>query len=99
LNGHVLYAVGRQKSVTVAMAVVTVAKLLVNALAISRWSAWGAVVVALSFEGMLYAWLQWLVWRSVMRAPKTREEEVATGGRKALAATDVSQGNLGEDGG
>jgi O-antigen/teichoic acid export membrane protein len=67
LNGHTLYAVGRQQGVTVAMVVVTAIKVLLNALAISRWSYWGAAGVALASEVTLFAWLQVVVWRFVLR--------------------------------
>jgi O-antigen/teichoic acid export membrane protein len=76
LNGHTLYAVGRQQRVTMAMVVVTAIKVLLNVWAISRWSYWGAAGVALASEVLLFAWLQFLVCRFVLRPSAT---QVATG--------------------
>lgn len=81
LNGHALYAVGQQRRVTVAMAAITAAKLLLNALAVPRWGTWGAASVALACEGALFAWLQWLVWRSLLRVPGAGGREDCVGGR------------------
>jgi O-antigen/teichoic acid export membrane protein len=72
LNGHTLYAAGQQQRVTVAMVGVTTTKVLLNAWAVPRWSYWGAAGVALASEFLLFAWLQFLVWRFVLRSPATR---------------------------
>jgi O-antigen/teichoic acid export membrane protein len=72
LNGHVLYAVGRQSWVTGAMVVVTATNVLLNALAIPRWSYWGAASVAILSHVLLYALLRSLARRHVLRGTLTR---------------------------
>jgi O-antigen/teichoic acid export membrane protein len=67
LNGHALYALARERRVTEAMVVVTVLKLSLDVWAVFRWSTTGAAGVALASEVLLYVWLQWLAWRSVLR--------------------------------
>jgi O-antigen/teichoic acid export membrane protein len=75
LNGHVLYAVGQQRRVTAIMVAVTVLGGILNALLISRWSYWGAVGVAWITEAMLFALLQVLARRFVLRPDGAFEEE------------------------
>jgi len=70
LNGHALYAAGREQRVTVAMVIVTAVKLLSDAWAVPRWGTAGAARAALASEVLLYGCLQWLVWRSVLRLPQ-----------------------------
>jgi O-antigen/teichoic acid export membrane protein len=67
LNGHVLYAVGEQRRVTVAMVFATAAKLLLNAWLVPIWGVWGTAGVALASELLLFAWLQGLVRWAVLR--------------------------------
>jgi O-antigen/teichoic acid export membrane protein len=55
LNGHLLYALGRQRQVTAAMAVVAVVNVALNLLVIPRWSALG--VSAVSLLSALLLWL------------------------------------------
>jgi O-antigen/teichoic acid export membrane protein len=81
LNGHALYAVGRQRRVSTAMTALTATKLILNAMAVPRWSTWGAASVALACEGALFAWLQVLVWRSMLRIS-------GASGREGLASTE-----------
>lgn len=69
LNGHVLYAAGRQRWVAATMAGVTAANAVLNALLIPRWSYWGAAGVALTSELLLFVWLQLGVRRRVMPRP------------------------------
>jgi len=69
LNGHVLYAVGEQRRVLVAMALVTVGNALLNAVLIPRWSYWGAVTVALLAEGALLLLLGAAAWQLVLKRP------------------------------
>jgi O-antigen/teichoic acid export membrane protein len=57
LSGHVLYALGEQRQVTIAMLVVGLANLVANAFAIPRWGTAGAAVVALCSEWLLWALL------------------------------------------
>jgi O-antigen/teichoic acid export membrane protein len=90
LNGHALYAVGQQQRVSVAMAAVTAIKLLLDALIVPRWSAWGAAGAALAVEALLFGWLQYLVWQSVLRPAMSR-------GREDLAPADESKGGAGFD--
>jgi len=54
LNGHALYAAGRQRFVSAAVIAVTLLNGVLNALAISRWSYWGAVGVASLTETALF---------------------------------------------
>jgi O-antigen/teichoic acid export membrane protein len=54
LSGHVLYAIGRQRFVSAAVIAVTLLNGVLNALAISRWSYWGAVGVACTTEVALF---------------------------------------------
>jgi O-antigen/teichoic acid export membrane protein len=53
-NGHVLYAIGRQRFVTAALAAVTLLNGLLNAAVIWRWSFWGAAGVACLTETALF---------------------------------------------
>jgi O-antigen/teichoic acid export membrane protein len=62
LNGHVLYALGRQRQVTVAMAIVGVVNVGLNLLVIPRWSTLGASGVAL-----LSAMLLWVLLSTLAR--------------------------------
>lgn len=57
LSGHMLYAVGRQRRVTVAMLVVGLVNVALNLIVIPRWSYLGAAAVALSSEWLLVALL------------------------------------------
>jgi O-antigen/teichoic acid export membrane protein len=66
LNGHALYAVGRQRQVTAAMIGVTALHALANAVSVPRWSYWGAVGVALASEVALFLSLQVLVRRAFL---------------------------------
>jgi O-antigen/teichoic acid export membrane protein len=68
LNGHLLYAVGRQVWVTKAMVGATAANALLNALFIPRWSYWGAAGTAILSQILLYALLQNGVRRTWTRA-------------------------------
>jgi len=88
LNGHTLYAIGQQRRVTAAMVGVVVAKLLLDVLFVPRWSIWGAAGVALASEALLFAWLQFLVWRSVLRSPGAERRVGVVVGRDGPAPTD-----------
>jgi len=88
LNGHTLYAIGQQRRVTAAMVGVVVVKLLLDVLFVPRWSIWGAAGVALASEALLFAWLQFLVWRLVRRAAGPRALDDLAAGRDDLAPTD-----------
>jgi O-antigen/teichoic acid export membrane protein len=68
LNGHVLYAAGRQVWVTGAMVAATATNGLLNALAIPRWSYRGAAGVAIFSQILLYALLRALAGRHVLHA-------------------------------
>jgi O-antigen/teichoic acid export membrane protein len=70
LNGHLLYAVGQQRRVTRAMIAATAANGLLNALAIPRWSYRGAAGVAILSQILLYALLQRIARRTVLRTPE-----------------------------
>jgi O-antigen/teichoic acid export membrane protein len=63
LNGHALYAAGRQRRVTVVVVEVTVVSAVCNALAVPLWSYWGAVGVSLASEFLLFVLLEWEVRR------------------------------------
>jgi O-antigen/teichoic acid export membrane protein len=71
LSGHALYAVGRQRRVTVAMLVVGVANLAANLIAIPRWSYLGAAGVALASEWLLWAILYGQARRALKLQPET----------------------------
>jgi O-antigen/teichoic acid export membrane protein len=68
LNGHLLYAAGLQVWVTGAMVAVTAINGLLNALAIPRWSYWGAAGVAIFSQVLLFALLRALAGHHVLRA-------------------------------
>jgi O-antigen/teichoic acid export membrane protein len=68
LNGHALYAVGQQRQVTLAMVAAVAVNALANAIAVPRWSYWGAVAVACLSEFLLFLLLQTLVRRFVLRS-------------------------------
>ncbi|MGD9046902.1 MAG: oligosaccharide flippase family protein [Anaerolineae bacterium] len=53
LSGHVLYALGRQRRVTIAMLVVGLVNVVLNLIVIPRWSYLGAAAVALFSEWLL----------------------------------------------
>jgi O-antigen/teichoic acid export membrane protein len=72
LNGHVLYALGRQRQVTVAMAVVGVVNVALNLLVIPRWSTLGASVVSLLSALLLWALLSRLTRRGLRGGGETR---------------------------
>jgi O-antigen/teichoic acid export membrane protein len=55
LSGHVLYALGQQRRVTVAMVIVGLVNVVLNLVAIPRWSFMGAAAVALFSEWLLVA--------------------------------------------
>jgi O-antigen/teichoic acid export membrane protein len=74
LNGHVLYAVGRQVWVTGALVAVTATNGLLNALAIPRWSYRGAAGVAILSQVLLYVLLRTLAGRYVLHAAMKRAE-------------------------
>jgi O-antigen/teichoic acid export membrane protein len=57
LSGHMLYALNRQRRVTVAMLVVGVLNIGLNLIVIPRWSYIGCAVVALLSEWLLWALL------------------------------------------
>jgi O-antigen/teichoic acid export membrane protein len=65
LNGHVLYALGRQRQVTAAMAVVGVMNVALNLLVIPRWSTLGVSVVSLLSALLLWALLSTLARRGL----------------------------------
>ncbi|HSR34457.1 MAG TPA: flippase [Anaerolineae bacterium] len=65
LSGHVLYALGRQRRVTVVMIVVGLLNLALNLVVIPRWSYLGAAVVALLTEWLLVALLYPQAWRAL----------------------------------
>ena len=67
LNGHALYALGRQRWVTAAMAFVGLANVGLNVLVIRRWSAIGVSVVALFSAWLLWALLSALAGRALRR--------------------------------
>jgi O-antigen/teichoic acid export membrane protein len=71
LNGHLLYAVGQQLWVTKAMIAATAANALLNALLIPRWSYQGAAGAAIVSQVLLYAFLQGIAGRTVLRAAET----------------------------
>ena len=75
LNGHLLYAVGQQLRVTRAMIAATAANGLLNALLIPRWSYRGAAGVAILSQVLLYALLQGIAWRTVLRPEEPGPEE------------------------
>jgi O-antigen/teichoic acid export membrane protein len=58
LNGHVLYALGRQRRVSAWMVAVTALNAGLNALLIPRWGMWAAAGVALFSEVALFAALR-----------------------------------------
>ncbi len=62
LNGHALYAVGRQRWVTAAMAITGLANVGLNLLIIPRWGVLGVSAVAL-----FSAWLLWALLASLAR--------------------------------
>jgi O-antigen/teichoic acid export membrane protein len=65
LHGHVLYALGRQRQVTVAMAVVGVVNVVLNLLVIPRWSTRGVSVVSLLSAFLLWGLLSTLARRGL----------------------------------
>jgi O-antigen/teichoic acid export membrane protein len=65
LDGHILYALGRQRWVTGAMAVTGLANLGLNLLIIPRWSVLGVSAVALLSAWLLWALLAWLARRAL----------------------------------
>jgi O-antigen/teichoic acid export membrane protein len=69
LNGHTLYALGRQRSVTGAMAIVGLVNVGLNLLVIPRWSTLGVSTVVL-----FSAWLLWALL-SVLARRALRTEE------------------------
>jgi len=71
LNGHLLYALGRQRRVTSAMALVAVVNVALNLLVIPRWSALG--VSAVSLVSGLLLWL--LLAAQAHRALRTEEDQ------------------------
>jgi O-antigen/teichoic acid export membrane protein len=75
LNGHALYAIGRQRQVTWAMVAITAVNGLLNALLIPLWSYWGAVGVALLSEILLFAFLQRAVTRLILRPASPQGDE------------------------
>jgi O-antigen/teichoic acid export membrane protein len=74
LNGHVLYATGRQIWVTGAMVAVTAANGLLNALLIPKWSYYGAAGVAIFSQVLLYILLRALVGRQILHRVTARAE-------------------------
>lgn len=70
LNGHALYALGRQRWVTGAMAIVGLVNIALNLLAIPRWSVLGVSGVAL-----LSAWLLWISLATLAGRALRAEEE------------------------
>jgi O-antigen/teichoic acid export membrane protein len=67
LNGHALYAVEQQRRVALVMVIAVAANALGNAVAVPRWSYWGAVAVACLSELLLFGLLQAAVRRSILR--------------------------------
>ncbi len=74
LNGHVLYALGKQGRVTTVVALTALVNALGNAALIWRWGYWGAVGVKVASEVLLFALLQWIVRRSRWRSPALGQE-------------------------
>ena len=66
LNGHTLYAAGRQRRVTAAMVAVTAVNALCNALAVPVLSYWGAALDKLASEALLFLLLQGMVRQTVL---------------------------------
>jgi O-antigen/teichoic acid export membrane protein len=66
LNGHTLYAAGRQRRVTAAMVAVTAVNALCNALAVPVLSYWGAALAKLASEALLFFLLQGMVRQFVL---------------------------------
>ncbi|MBN1936741.1 MAG: flippase [Anaerolineae bacterium] len=71
LAGNALYAVDRQSKVTVAMVVATAFKAAAGLVVIGWWSYWGAACVALAAEVLLWASLQGMARRFVLRPSRT----------------------------
>lgn len=67
LNGHLLYAVGQQRRVLAAMALVTLSSILLNVSLIPRWNYWGALATALFAEIALLALLTSTAWKRVLQ--------------------------------
>jgi len=65
LNGHTLYALGRQRWVTAAMAVTGLANVGLNLLVIHRWGVLGVSAVALFSAWLLWGLLGWLARRAL----------------------------------
>jgi O-antigen/teichoic acid export membrane protein len=67
LGGHILYSLGRQRQVTLAMLATGIASVMLNLLLIPRWSYSGTAIVAL-----LSNWLLWaLLYSQARRALKS----------------------------
>jgi O-antigen/teichoic acid export membrane protein len=77
LGGHTLYALGRQRQVTLVMLVVGIANIAANLWVIPRWSYLGAGVVALLSEWLLCSLLYPLAWRAIKR-PLPERDRVST---------------------
>ncbi|MGD9404384.1 MAG: flippase [Anaerolineae bacterium] len=71
LGGHVLYALGKQRRVTVVMMAVGVVNVVLNVALIPRWSYWAAAAVALLCEWLLAG----LLYPQARRALAAREVE------------------------
>ncbi len=67
LNGHVLYVLGRQRQVTVAMAATTLTGIALYVVFIPAWSAWGTAAVLGFTEILLWALLALLAARALPR--------------------------------
>ena len=65
LNGHVLYALGKQRQVSIWMVLATVVNGLLNAWLIPRWGMWAAAWVTLSSEIVLFLALRLAAHRAL----------------------------------
>ena len=75
LNGHLLYALGRQRRVTAAMAVVALVNVALNLLVIPRWSALGVSTVSLVSAVLLWVLLAAQARRALRTEGKDQEQE------------------------
>jgi len=76
LSGHTLYALGKQRRVTVAMLLVGLANVSLNLLVIPRWSYKGAGAVALASEWLLWGLLYPQARRALAAMPEPVDGEV-----------------------
>ncbi|MEJ2737440.1 MAG: flippase [Anaerolineae bacterium] len=76
LSGHVLYALGKQRRVTVVMLAVGAVNIALNLIVIPHWSYWGAAVVALFSEWLLVGLLYPQARRALANQETDRELHV-----------------------